>query len=244
MNWKLLSETRRACLRVVLAGTSVVLLLVFTQTIGGVLSGMVVRGWTWALIVLLPVLLLLWASVMLNRYPAKIIHPTVHHSLVWGSFTFEAFSLITLLAEPFATREALSLADYLTQSLAWLLPMEGLLSIGYWLVFYRKDVFFKPNEKVILDFARKKAAEWKGKGHLLRNQCFEMMAVGDLPGVFAKMKETFEKTSAEDLKEAILLQGRFTALSREREMNMVDPDKAQIELNKIGMSILNLVEKM
>lgn len=244
MTWKLLSETRRACLRIVLAGTAAVLLLVFAQTVGGILSGMVVQGWAWVFAVIMPVLLLLWASTMLNRYPAKIVHPAAHQSLVWGSLTYEAFALFTLLAEPFATRESLSIVDYLAESLWWLLPLECLLLVGYWLVFYRKDLFFKPNEKIILDFAGQKAAEWKGKGHLLREQCFEMMAANDLQGVFAKMKETFEKTSAEDLKETILLQGQYNSLAKEREMNLVDPEKAQIGLNRIGMSMLNLVERM
>ncbi|MBK6996247.1 MAG: hypothetical protein IPH31_15450 [Lewinellaceae bacterium] len=244
MAWKLLSETRRACLRAGLAGTAAVLLLVFAQTVGGILSGVVAQAWGWVLLVLLPVLLLLWASAMFNRYPAKIIHPTAHQSLVWGSWTYQWLILLTLLAEPFATREDLSIVGYLAQSLWWLLPMEALLLVGYWLVFYRKDLIFKPNEKIILDFATEKAADSKDKGNLLRQQCFELVAANDLPGVFAKMKETFGKTGGDDLKESILLQGQFTALSKEKEMNMVDPGKAQIELNRIAMAVLNLVEKM
>ncbi len=244
MAWKLLSATRRACLRAGLAGTAAVLLLVFAQTVGGILAGIVAQGWGWALLVLLPALLTLWASALLNRYPAKIIHPTAHQSLVWGSWAYQWFILLTLLAEPFATREALSIVEYLAQSLWWLLPMQALLLLGYWLVFYRKDLIFKPNEKIILDSAAQKAADSKEKGNLLQQQCFELVAANDLPGVFAKMKETFGKTGGSDFQESILLQGQFTALSKEKEMNMVDPGKAQIELNRIAMAVLNLVEKM
>lgn len=244
MSWKLLSETRRACLRAMLIGAALVLLMVFAQTVGGILADIVAQGWTWALLVLLPALLCLWASAMLNRYPAKIIHPNAHQSLVLGTWAYLLFILLTLLAEPFATRETLSIVDYLAQSLWWLLPMQALLVLGYWIVFYRKDLIFKPNEQIILDFAAKKAAEWKDKGHLLREQCFELMAANDLAGVFAKMKETFEKTGGDDFKTALLLQGQFSSLSKEREMNMVDPAKAQIELNRIGMAVLNLVEKL
>lgn len=244
MAWKLLSETRRACLLAVLLGSAAVLLLVFAQTIGGKLSDVVAEGWAWALLVLLPALLSLWASAMLNRYPAKIIHPTAHQSLVLGSWAYILFTLLTLLAEPFATREKLSILGYLAQSLYWLLPMEALLLVGYWLVFYRKDLIFKPDERIILDFAAKKAAEWKDKGHLLREQCFELVAANDLPDAFAKMRETFGKTGGDDLKETILLQGQFTALEQARALNVADPAKAQIDLNRIGMSVLNLVEKM
>ncbi len=244
MAWKLLSETRRACLRVVLIGTAGVLLLVFAQTVGGKLSDAVAQGWGWALLVLLPVLLMLWASAMLNRYPAKIIHPTAHQSLVWGSLAYQLFVLLTLLAEPFATREELSIVGYFAESLWWLLPFQGLLLIGYWLVFYRKDLIFKPNEKIILDFAAKKAADWEGKGNLPRQQCFELVAANDLPGVFEKMKEIFGKSGGSDFQETLLLQGQFTTLTQARALNTADPDKAQIELNRIGMAVLNLVEKL
>ena len=244
MAWKLLSETRRACLRAVLFGSAAVLLLVFAQTVGGILSDVVVQGWAWVLIVVLPVFLTLWASAMLNRYPAKIIHPTAHQSLVIGSWAYQLFALLTLLAEPFATREALSIVQYLAQSLWWLLPLQVILLVGYWLVFYRKDSLFKPNEQIILDFAAKKAAIWEAKGNLLRQQSFELVAANDLPGVFAKLKEAFNQSNSEDLKETILLQGQFTSLSQARALNTADPDKAQIELNRIAMAVLNLVEKM
>lgn len=244
MTWKLLSETRRACLRAMLIGTALVLLLVFAQTVGGILADVVAQGWGWAILMVLPALLAVWASAMLNRYPAKIVHPTAHQSLVLGTWAYLLFVLLTLLAEPFATRESLSIVEYLGQSLWWLLPTQVLLLVGFWLVFYRKDLFFKPNEKIILDFAAKKAADWQGKGNLLRQQCFELVAANDLPAVFEKMKETLGKAGGSDFQEALLLQGQFTTLSKERSMNLVDPEKAQIELNRIGMAVLNLVEKL
>ncbi len=244
MAWKLLSETRRGCLRASLLGTAVLMLLVIAQTVGGKLAGVIPQAWGWALLAALPTLLMLWFSAMLNRYPAKIVHPTAHQGLIWGSWAYQVLILFTLLAEPFATREALSMQGYLAQSLWWLLPMQVLLLLGYWLVFYRKDLIFKPNEQIILDFAAKKAADSRTNGNLLQEQCFELLAVNDLPGVFAKMKEKFEKTGKSDFQESILLQGQFTALSREKQMNMVDPGKAQIELNRIAMAVMNLVERM
>lgn len=244
MTWKLLAETRRACLRVVLVGTALILLLIFAQTIGRILSGVEAQAWGWVFVVVLPVMLVLWASTLLNRYPAKIVHPNAHQSLVWGSFSYQLFALATLLAEPFAMREALSLVDYLALSLWWMLPMEVILLLGYWLVFYRKDLFFKPSEQVILDFAKQKAADWKGKGNLLRQQCFELLASNDLPGLFQKMKTEFEKSSQEDFKATLLLENQFNSVDRDRALNIVDFKEAQIILNRIVMGALNLVEKI
>lgn len=242
--WKLLAETRRACLRMVLVGTALILLLVFAQTVGGVLAGIEALGWGWTLGIVLPVMLTLWASAMLNKYPAKIVHPNAHQSLVWGSLGYLLFVLLTLLAEPFALRGELSLRDYLFQSLAWLLPMELTLLLGYWLVFYKKDLFFKPSEQILLEFAAQKAAGIKGKGFLAREQCYELVAANDLAGLFANMKAHFEKGNKEDFNAVLLFENQFNQVSRERAMNTVDPKEAQITLNRIVMGALNLVDTM
>lgn len=244
MTWKLLSETRRICLRTALIGLGLSLMLVFAQTVGGALSGLIVQGWGWTLLVLLPPFLMLWASAMLNRYPAKILHPGGHQALFWGTLAYYTFILITLLAEPLATREDLSIEAYLAQSLWWLLPLQALLIVGYWLVFYRKDSIFKANEKIILDFAEQKANEWKEKGHVLRHQCFELVAANDMPAVFEKIRSELEKSGSDALKEVVMYQGQFTSLSRERDLNTIDPEKAKIELNRIVQGVLNLIEKL
>jgi hypothetical protein len=40
------------------------------------------------------------------------------------------------------------------------------------------------------------------------------------------------------------LEGQFNSLSRDRDLNVIDRDKAQIELNRITMGLMNLVEKL
>ncbi len=153
-------------------------------------------------------------------------------------------ALLTLLSEPFATRGELSMVQYLTQSYWWLLPMEAILLAGYGLVFFRKDSIFKPNEQIILDFAVQKAADWKGQGNSLRQQCFELIAANKLSSVFSIMKKQFEKTDRNDLNAVVLLENQFTEISRQRDLNLVEREEAQISLNRIVMGLMNLVEHL
>jgi len=242
--WKLLSETRKHSLWAALLGAAAAILLVFIQSVSGLLEGIMAQGWLWVMAAVLPALLVLWASILLNRYPAKIVHPAAHQALVWGSWTYYLLALATLLAEPFATQGERSLQQYLSQSLWWILPLEIILIAGYWLVFYRKDLIFKPNEKIILDLAAQKAATWESKGHLLRQQCFELLAANDMAGVFETMKKSFEKSGSADLNATVMLEGQYHALNRDRDLNIVERDKAQRELNRIAMGVINLVEKL
>ena len=122
--WKLLSETRKHCIWAALIGTAVSVLLVFVQSVSGLLDGIMAQGWLWIMASILPALLVLWASILLNRYPAKIVHPAADQALVWGSWTYFLLALATLLGEPFATHGARSLQQYLSQSLWWMLPLE------------------------------------------------------------------------------------------------------------------------
>lgn len=242
--WKLLSETRKSCIWAALVGTAASVLLVFVQSVSGLLDGIMAQGWLWVMVAIMPALITLWASILLNRYPAKIVHPGAHQVLVWGSWTYFLLALATLLAEPFATQGERSLQQYLSQSLWWMLPLEIILIAGYWLVFYRKDLIFKPSEKVILELAAKKAAAWEGKGQLLRKQCAELIANSDLKGAFALMSAQFEKNGSPEYNAIVLLEGQYTNLARERDLDTIDRDKAQTELNRIAMGVINLVEKL
>ena len=244
MTWRLLSETRKQCILAALIGTALAVTLVFVQSVSGLLEGITALGWLWVMMVVLPALVVLWISILRNRYPAKIVHPTAHQTLVWGSWTYFLLALLTLLAEPLATRGSRSLQQYLTQSLWWTLPLELMLIAGYWLIFYRKDSIFKADEKIILDFAAQKAATWEAKGNLLRQQCFELIASNDMPGAFSKMKAVFEKAGSAELNAIVLLEGQYNSLLRDRDLNVVDRDKSQIELNRIVMGVLNLGEKV
>jgi hypothetical protein len=122
--------------------------------------------------------------------------------------------------------------------------MELLLLTGYGLAFFRKDSIFKPNEQIILDFAAQKASTWQGQGNTLRQQCFELIAANDLPGVFALAKAHLDKTGSPDLNAVILLENQWTELSRRRDLNLVESGEAQMNLNRILVGLMNVVERL
>jgi hypothetical protein len=241
---KLLSETRRACFRVSLLGAIVLILLVFLQTVSGALTDAVIPGWLWAFGIAIPALLALWVSLLLNRYPTKLFQSGTHWALVGGSAAYYTLALLTLLAEPFATRGERSIVGYLTQSYDWLLPLEAILLGGYFMAFFRKESLFRPNAQLILDFAARKATDWEQKGNPIRQQCFELIAANDLPGVFDLLKTQFGKSNPEALKAAILLENQYRDTTRQRDLTLVEDGPAQVALNKIYMGIMNIVEKL
>jgi hypothetical protein len=244
MTLKLLSETRRACFQVCLSGALMILLLVFVQTISGKLEDATGFAWIWVIGTAILPLTTVWISVLLNRYPSKLFQPGTHWALVAGTAFYFLLALITLLAEPFATRGDLSTVQYLGQSIWWLLPIEALLLAGYYLAFWRKDSLFRPNAQLILDFAAQKASAWQQKGNTLRQQCFESIASNDMPGAFNLLKSQFSASSGDDLNAVVLLQNQYNELSRQRDFNLVEPGQAQISLNRITMGLINLVEKL
>jgi hypothetical protein len=244
MDLKLLSETRRACFRLCLISVAVVMLLVLVQTITGKLVGEAGEAWLWVALVALPALLMVWVSILLNKYPAKVVHPAAYSALVWGSAAYYGLILLTILSEPFATQAERSVMSYFQQSLLWLLPLEAVLLAGYALAFFRKESFFRPNEQIILDFAAKKAVDAQIKGKVWLQQSLELIAANDMPGVFAKMKERFGTTNSSDLNAAVLLENQYNELVRSRDLNMVEPATAQTSLNRIVMGVINLAERL
>jgi Effector-associated domain 11 len=243
-SWKLIAETRKKCIWAALTGTALCVLLVFVQSVSGMLEGILAAGWGWILLVVLPALVVLWASILLNRYPAKIVHPGAHQVLVWGSWTYFLLALCTLLAEPFALQGERSLQQYLSESLWWMVPLEGILIAGYWLVFYRKDLIFKPDEQVILELAAKKADGLSGENQLARKQCYALIAAGDMAGAFTHIRTILERQGGADLAAVVILEGQYHNLVRERDLAVLERDKAQIALNKIAMGVINMANKL
>ena len=244
MTLTLLSETRKACFRICLAASGIILLLVFAQSVSGKLDEAGGLAWGWVLAAAVAPLTTIWVSILLNRYPAKLFQPAAHRALTGGSAVYYGLALATLLAEPFATRGETSLVQYLSGSFRWMVPVEIFLLLGYYLAFWRKDSIFRPGAQLIQDFATEKASLWKQKGNPLRQQCFEKIAANDLPGAFDLLKSQFANGKSDDLNAAVLLQNQYSELSRQRDFNLVDPGQAQIGLNRIVMGMMNLVEKI
>lgn len=243
--WKLLSDTRSRCLNAWMIGSAVVTLFVLIQSVTGKLApDDLPFAWGWVALNLLPGLILLWVNVLLQRTPAKLVHPSVHRAMVWGTWGYTLMLLLTFLTLGGALQRGDSVVGYFRMSWFWLLPAQLILVSGYVLAFYRKTEIFRPSAEVITAFSQKKAAEWQQKGHELRQQCFELVATNKMPDVFNILKKSFGGKNTENLNATITLESQFNDLQRQRDMNTLEPAQAQIFLNRIAMGVLNLIESL
>jgi len=242
MKYIILLETRLKCIRAWVLTLPFPLLLMIVQTLSGKLRDIELAAWSWWALVSLPSFALLLLSLFINRHPAKIIAQGVHVALVSGTWCYSILVLLTLLIEPFARQWGQqSTMDHLQTSCFWLAPLHVLLLGSYYLVFWRKESLFRPNEKIILEVAAQEAAKSRP---LLQKQVFDLMAANEVPEVFRQLGSYFEKESPDGLQTLTLLQSEYTAVLQERDLNLVDLPASQRQLNRIAMALLNLATQV
>lgn len=241
MQMHVISDTRSKCWRAWRSLPPLLLVLFFIQTVSGRLSPEAPRAWMWLFVCLLPGLSVLWGSMLLNRHPAKLIVQPVHSALVWSTWLYLALVLLTPLAEPFAQLNGQSTVAFLQQSYLWLLPLQALLLAAYALAFVRKEALFRPDARLIAAYAEEKASRAASN---IQKQLLGLVAAGDPGAALLLASEHLEKTGSADAQAVVLLRGELASLQRNRDLNLIDPDTAQRQLNRIAMSLLNLTENL
>ncbi len=241
--WTLLTQTRKTCLWLWLTFTAAITLLTFLQTALGRLEEIEPLAWLWVMVLLVPGLTLLFISVLLNRFPSKIVPKAVHLALWLSTLAYLLLALATILAEPMALMNGQSIEGHLKQSLWWMLPFNGLLLLGFWLAFVRRAPLFVPDEKIILDVAGTQAEAARKKGNLTRSQCFEEVAAGNLPAAMEQLKQHLSEGRSERNDLAVLM-GEYKNLVRNKDLNTIEPAEAQRQLNRITMAVLNLIGQL
>lgn len=241
--WTLLTQTRKTCLWLWLLFTAAVTMLTLLQTTLGKLDEVAPVAWLWVLVLLVPGLAMLFVSVLLNRFPSKIVPNAVHLALWLSTLAYLSLALITVLAEPMAILNGQSIAGHLKQSLWWMLPFNFVLLVGYWLAFVRRAPLFVPDEKIILDVAGTQAEAARKKGNLTRSQCFEEVAAGNLPAAMEQLKQHLPEGRSERNDLAVLM-GEYKNLVRSKDLNTIEPAEAQRQLNRITMAVLNLIGQL
>lgn len=226
-------------------GGSIITLFVLIQSFTGKLAAEDLPfAWTWLAVNLLPGLLLLGVQVLRLRLPAKLIHPVAHKALVWGAWGYVFMLLLTFFSLGLALGQGNSVVGYFRNSWYWLMPAQGLLLLGFWLAFYRKESVFRPSEQVITAVAQQKATQSQQKGNVLRQQCYEWVAANDMDAVFNCLRQAFEGKNAQNHNAAIALEAQHRELKRQVDLQLIDPKEAQIALNRIIMGVLNLIEAL
>ncbi len=241
--WVLLSKTKKIALTI----WSVLLVLItgltLLQTLTGQLSGMTGFAWMWTGIHLLPGFVVLFLSIMLDRQPARLVPQFAHRTLIGLTTLYLLLVLITLLAEPFATRGALSMWAYRQQSFGWLVPIQLILLVGYYLLFFKKKPIFQPGESDITLMAKKEAIKWGDIQDQLRKECFELIAQGKLDQALEKLQTSIDQTGIGDPEQVYLLQSQYVENRNNQRMNLVSMEEYQRTQSRIALALMELLRR-
>ena len=236
----LLADTRKKLLWLWISFTAIIILFVLVHTLTNKLEHIVGSTWLWAFINLLPALVVLLIGVLMNKNPSKVVLKTAFQFVYIASLAYLLFVLGTQFAIPMAAIN-MSIEDYLKQSYIWLIPFQAILIIAFSILYFRKMLFFKPNEKILLELVNKKAEYAQRKGITSQEQAYEMLLADD------KMNDLFEHLKAHlktDKNDVLLIQSQYNEWQRQRDLNLLSSEELQRELNRITLASINYIEKL
>lgn len=240
-NWFLLPELRQRVLRYWHIGTGLLLFFFLLQTIRGVLEDVLVPVWGWWAICTLPVLVMLQITSWLHINPAKIIHPGAGRgflALVIGYLTL--LFLTFLFSKAAVDSNDFDLDRYYAMSLAVLLPLQGLILVGGWLLFYKRENVLRPHPAAIRDLSEGKQVEALRNNRAMQAQCYELVAANDLPGAYQTMQQHFG-TGHTPL---ILLQSQYKQWEQASQLGTLSQEESQLTLNRIAVATLYLIQEL
>lgn len=236
----LLADTRKKLLWLWLAGAACLGLLMFARTLTGMYEDMETAAWRWYFSHILPILLLLFVAVILNRNPSKVVKRSIFRLLYAGGLSYLLLVLITLLGRPGILRGQ-SIEDYLRLSYGWLLPFQALLLLLFGLFYFRKDPFFQPNAAILQEYVGKKNEYAHRRGSLLQIQAFDTLIQPDGLGKTLAMLAASAAAPNNDL---VLLQSQYANWTKSRDLELAASDQLQRELNRMTLAVIDIIENL
>ncbi|MEO1257803.1 MAG: hypothetical protein AAFZ15_03370 [Bacteroidota bacterium] len=211
------------------------------RTVNGKYEEIELGVWLWVVINLLPGAVLLLISTARYRLPQKIIPSAIHQALWGGTLVYFILIYLTILAEVQVVGNGYALGQYFLLSFTWLLPVQGLILVSYFLVFYSKARIARPNNRNILELAGTKA---KAKGLSAKSRkCFDLIAQGKLKEAFQMANQNaYQDLEKSQLNELLLLSSQFASVSRDFTEENIQVHEAQIEFNRLSVGLMNLAE--
>lgn len=235
-----LAETRKKLLWLWLAFTVLIIGLVLVQTITGKYNGMKGTAWVWALGNLLPSLVLLYTTLLLNKNASKFIVSAAFWAIYVGALVYLLCLIAYLLATPFAMSNA-RLDDYLMQSFGFLVPFQLFLMGLFGLLYFREAPLFTPNAAIIGTYVNDKAVAAQGTGNLRQQQAFTALTQdADLSNVLTLLRAHLP----EETSNIVLLQSRYATWQRDKNLDLAAPEVLQRQLNNLTCSIVHFIEKL
>ena len=236
----LLADTRKKLLWLWLGFAVALVLLAFVQTLNGKFELVEMRAWSWLFIQLLPGMLLLFAAVLLNKNPSKVLMRATFRAVYVGTLAYLLLIALTFFALPMAVAN-MSIEEYLTKSYTWLLPFQAGLLLAFSMMYFRKEPLFRPNAHIMQQYVSKKAEFSLRSGNTARTQAFELLASdGGLDAMLDYLRD-HEKT---DTNAVVLLQNQYAEWVKQRDLNLLPPDALQRELNRLTMAAVGFAGKI
>lgn len=236
----LLTDTRKKLLWLWLGFTAALVLLVFVQTLTGKLEDIEGTAWGWVFAHLLPGLLLLFAAVLLNKNPSKVLMQATFRAVYAGALAYLLLVVLTLFVIPVATANW-SIEEYLAKSYLWLLPFQAVLLLAFAALYFRKEPFFRPNANIMQQYVSKKAEFAQRASNVAQVQAFGLLISDGGLGAVLEHLRSHLKTDTNDI---AVLQGQHTEWAKQRDLNLLPPDALQRELNRLTMAAVGYVEKL
>ena len=236
----LLADTRKKLLWLWLGFTAGLVLLVFVQTLTGKFEDIEGKAWAWIFVHLLPTLLLLFAAVLLNKNPSKVLLRATFRAVYAGALAYLLLLALTLFVLPVATANW-SIEAYLAKSYTWLLPFQAALLLAFTLMYFRKEPLLRPNAAIMQQYVSKKAEFAQRTGNVSQVQAFELLISDAGLGGALEYLRSHLKTEESSV---ILLQNQYAEWAKQRDLNLLPPDVLQRELNRMTMAAVGYVEKL
>lgn len=213
------------------------------QTISGKFGGIEGTAWAWMAINLFPVLALLLAGAIQNKYPGKLIQIFIFRIIWIFSLLYLLLLLMTLLGMTAGTEDQ-SIQEYFIQSYKWLLPFQVLLVATFFLLYFKKRAIFQANEKILKSHIEKKADKAKKNTSVQQQKAYEHLLSSDYDGLFETLRNHFEGNAAQEHTASVVVQSRYNEWKHQTDMGTVAANDAKIGLNQIVLSLVSLIEKM
>ncbi|MCY7328692.1 MAG: hypothetical protein LH618_09105 [Saprospiraceae bacterium] len=236
----LLADTRKRLLWLWLGFTATLILLVFVQTLTGKLEDIEAQAWVWIFAHLLPVLALLFAAVLLNKNPSKVLLRTTFLAIYLGALAYLLLVALTLLALPMAMVNW-SIEEYLAKSYTWLLPFQVVLLLVFALLYFRKEPLFRPNAAIMQQYVAKKAEFAQRTGSIQQREVFDLLIADDGLGPTLDYLRDQTKINEDDV---VMLQSQYTEWVNQRDLNLLPPEALQRDLNRMTITTIGYIEKL
>ena len=240
--WHLVADVRTGLLRRWIPLAAAILIMVLLQTVGGRYEehSTTLLAWSWLALGVLPGTLMLYFSSWMNKYPAKLVAPSAYRSLRGIAIAHLVLMLITLLLLPIALQN-MNTQDFLNLSLLWVVLGSAIVSAGFYLLFFRKESRLRPNALILKEVAQQEAEKARKAGSIERLQCLELVAANEL-GEALQLLRTSLAHSPDDTDQVVMLQARYKEVTERLNKGLLDESVAQLEINKITESLLNLTK--